>query len=103
MLLVRDDAGLADLFPGSAVARRAIRWEVFYWSGGQWSLLSVDLSCADREGKECAVFCYCGGCGRGRVSALFAVPAGVFAGDAGVDGDFEFRVAGFAVDRGEWA
>jgi hypothetical protein len=40
-----------------------------------------------------------GGCGGGgRVSAVFALPAGVFAGDAGVEWDFEYRFASFAVD-----
>ena len=50
--------------------------------------MPVDLSRADGEREELPLLCD-GGCGSGGgVPAVFAVPAGVFAGDAGVDGDF---------------
>lgn len=97
-VLKNDESGLAGLFAGTAFARCAIRRQVFYWRAGEWSVLPVDLSRADGEREELPVLC--DGCcsGGSRISAVFALPAGMFAGDTGVDGNFGNGFAGSAAD-----
>ena len=64
---------------------------------GKRSLLPSDLSCADCERKERAVFPE-RGCGGGSgVSSVPALSSGKLSGNSGVDGNFEHCVAGFCV------
>jgi hypothetical protein len=93
--------GSACVFAGATLARSALRRQVFYRRDWQWGLLPFDLSSSYGKRKEHPVFSECV-CGRGsRLSALSAMPAGEFAGNSGMAGNFSDGFAGFAPDWGE--
>jgi hypothetical protein len=93
-----DDAGLENMFTGAAVEGCAVRREIFYWRGWQHGVLPVDLSCAHGEREKCAVFRFRSSCCGSGISAVPALQAGVFTGDAGVDGDVEYGLSRAAPD-----
>lgn len=84
------DAGLESMLAGAAVERCAVRREILYWRSGQHGVLPVDLPRADGEREKCAVFCDRRRCCGSGISAVSALQAGMFARDAGVDGDVEY-------------
>jgi hypothetical protein len=86
------------MFAGAAVEGCAVRREILYWRGGQHGVLPVDLPCADGEREKCTVFRDRGGCRGSGISAVLALQAGMFARDASVDGDVEYRFARAATD-----
>jgi hypothetical protein len=93
-----DNAGLENMFAGAAVEGCAVRREIFYWRGWQHGVLPVDLSCADGEREKCAVFRDRSRCCGSGISAVPALQAGIFTGDAGVDGDVEYGFSRAAAD-----
>src|SRR5260370_42371767 len=94
----RHESGLPGMFAGAAVARSTLRRQILYWSDRQWSLLPSNLPCTDCERKECSLFSERGGGGGSGVPALPAVPSREFAGNSGMDGNFEYGLAGAASD-----
>src|SRR6266700_2162115 len=90
------------MFPGPADARPPLRRQVLYWRRREWRLLSLDLSCANRERKERSLFSKCGRRGGSRLSPLLAVPSGEFTRNPGVAGNLQHSLTGVAFDRGEW-
>ena len=90
--------GLASVFAGSAVARSALRRQVFHRRDEQRRVLPLDLSGADGQREELSLLSD-GGCGGGSgIPSVPALPAGVFAGNAGVAGHVEHGGAGAAID-----
>jgi len=92
------ESGLADMFPGAAVAGSSLRWQVLHWRGREWSLLPSDLSCADCEGEERPLFSERGRGGGSWVSSVLALSSGELSGNSGVDGNLEHSFAGPAPD-----
>ena len=89
------------MFASKTVARCAFRRQVLHWSAWQSGLLPSNLPSANGERKECPLFsdgCRCGG---SRLSSVPPLPAGMFSRNSGLVGNFEYRLAGFAPNRGE--
>ena len=91
--------GLAGLFASPGDARRALRWQVFYWRVHQRSLLPVDLPGTAREGEERSLLSNRRSSSRGGLSPLFALPAGMFAWHSGLAGNSEYRLPCLAPDQ----
>ena len=90
------------MFAGAPDPRSPLRRQVLHRSRRKRCLLSFDLSCAYREGKERSLFSECGR-GRGsRLSPLFAVPSREFARNSSVAGNLKHGFTSIAFDRREW-
>ena len=93
------ESGLADLFAGTAIPRSPIRRQVLYRCHRQWGLLPFDLPGSNCEGKERPLFSQRGCRRRSRISSMSTMPAGEFARNTGVDGNFHHGFTGPPPDR----
>ena len=89
------------LFPGPPNARSAFRRPLLHWSDDHAYLLPPGLSGPFAQRGEHPLLS--DGCGRGRsrTPSLPAMPPRVFAGNAGMAGDFSHGVSRLAADQRE--
>src|SRR5713101_5051780 len=89
------------MFASATRARCAVRRQVLHRRAHHGSLLPSDLSCPYVQGEQCPLLSKRRRGGGSRLSAVFALPAGMLAGNTGLGGYSKYSFAGIAADQRE--
>src|ERR1044072_2907945 len=89
------------MFTSETVARSPLRRQVLHWCAQHQNLLPPNLPCTYSQRKKRPLLPNGRSGGGNGVPSLSAMPAGMFARNSGLAGNFEHGFESFAPDRGE--